>query len=77
MRQFTINFQQISFLFWLFIKILEAFARAEKKKKPTPVEMFHDVYAELPVHLKQQIESMKSHVQNNKEHYALDSFEPM
>ena len=61
----------------LYLQILEAFARAEKKKKPTPVEMFRDVYAELPLHLQRQTESMKSHVQRNSEHYSLNNFEPM
>lgn len=59
------------------IQILEAFARAEKKKKPTPVELFRDVYAEMPTHLQKQLNSMKEHVMHNKEHYPVDNFEPM
>jgi len=58
-------------------QILEAFARAEKKKKPSPVEMFKDVYAELPVHLQKQMNEMKEHVKQYKEHYPVDNFEPM
>lgn len=58
-------------------KVLAAFERAEKKKKPSPSDMFTDVYKEVPVHLQRQAEQMKKHVKLYKEHYPLDSFQPM
>ena len=59
------------------MQILESFNRAEKKKKPSPTELFTDVYKELPQHLKLQMEQMKKHVTQYKDHYPLDIFEKM
>jgi hypothetical protein len=59
------------------LQVLQAVARAEKKKKPTPVELFTDVYAEMPIHLQKQMNSMKEHVMRHKKHYPVDKFEPM
>ena len=57
--------------------MLEAFAKAEKKKKPNPNLMFEDVYNELPKHLQKQMTEMRQHVSQHKEHYPVDIFEPM
>ena len=59
------------------MQVLEAFTKAEKKKKPNPELMFEDVYHELPRHLQKQMEEMKQHVLQHKEHYPVDIFEPM
>ena len=71
-------------LFYMYIccpcspyQVLEAFAKAEKVKKPNPEEVFHDVYAELPKHLQQQLADMKAHLKQYKDHYPLDMFEEM
>ncbi|KAL8562750.1 hypothetical protein ACOMHN_022625 [Nucella lapillus] len=58
-------------------RVMKAFAEADPRKKPSPEEMFHDVYAELPPHLEQQMNEMKEHVKQHKEHYPLEQFEPM
>ena len=56
---------------------MEAFARAEKLKKPSPVVMFDDVYDELPTHLQQQRDELKKHLTQYRDQYPLDSFEPI
>jgi len=58
------------------LQILEAFARAEQLKKPSPVVMFDDVYSELPTHLQHQRDELKQHLTQYGDHYALDNFEP-
>ena len=39
------------FLLLLYLQVMAAFARAEKRLKPRWQEMFHDVYDEMPKHL--------------------------
>ena len=56
---------------------MEAFARAEKLKKPSPVVMFDDVYDELTTHLQQQRDELKKHLSQYRDQYPLDSFEPI
>ncbi|CAD5112562.1 DgyrCDS1771 [Dimorphilus gyrociliatus] len=56
-------------------QVLEALSRAEKKKKPSPSQMFTDVYAEVPPHLKKQFEEVKKHIGNYSKEYPLDKFE--
>lgn len=56
--------------------ILEAFAKAEKKKKPSPSLMFSDVYAEIPSNLVEQEKQMRQHVEKYKEHYPVDRYDP-
>ena len=58
-------------------QVLEAFAKAEKIRKPNPELMFTDVYEEVPTHLKEQLSHMKQHVNTYKEHYPLDSYQKM
>ncbi|ESN99956.1 hypothetical protein HELRODRAFT_187239 [Helobdella robusta] len=55
-------------------KIIQAFSKAERKKKPNPEELFLDVYKELPKHLADQMTSMKDHVNRYREHYPVDNF---
>ena len=57
------------------LQVLEAFNRAEKLKKPKPTEMFFDVYKELPKHLEKQMNEMKKHATEYKEHYQLNNYE--
>lgn len=64
-------------MFWHVLQILEAFARAEQRKKPSPVVMFDDVYSELPTHLQRQKDELKQHIAQYGDHYPLDSFEPI
>ena len=56
---------------------MEAFARAEKKKRPNPELLFTDVYDQMPPRIHKQMEDMKSHCTQYKEHYPLDLHEPM
>ena len=58
------------------LQVLEAFARAEQRKKPSPGVMFDDVYSELPTHLQRQKDEMKQHLEQYADHYPVDSFEP-
>lgn len=55
-------------------QILEAFARAEKVKKPVWSEMFTDVYHDMPKHIRDQMTSMRKHLEKNGQHYPLDNF---
>lgn len=56
-------------------EILDAFAKAEKKKKPPVDLMFTDVYAELPPVLSEQMKEMKAHVKKYQSHYPVSSYE--
>jgi len=65
----------------LFIKssrkeILDAFTKSEKVLKPSPSQIFIDVYDELTDNLKRQDVELKNHVSNYKEHYPLHNHEP-
>ncbi|GAV03032.1 hypothetical protein RvY_13520 [Ramazzottius varieornatus] len=52
-------------------QVMQAFQRAEHKKKPSPEELFNDVYDELPWHLQKQRKEMMDFVRSNPEHYPL------
>jgi len=56
-------------------KVLEAFARAEKKLKPNWREMFTEVYDEIPEDLKKQMVEMEKHVEMYKDQYPLKNYE--
>lgn len=58
-------------------QIMQAFARAEKLKKPPVKYMFTDVYSQMPASLQQQWELMRQHLQHYKEHYPLSSFKEL
>ena len=44
-------------------RVLEALARAEAKPREPPLDMFIDVYAQLPPHLIRQRESLRAHLE--------------
>lgn len=54
---------------------MEAFGKAEKRKKPSPVELFEDVYDEIPIHLQKQMDSLKEHLSKNGDKYPVQSHE--
>jgi 2-oxoisovalerate dehydrogenase E1 component alpha subunit len=56
-------------------KILKAFNDAEKVKFAPIDELFNDVYAELPPHLKRQKEELTAHLKKYGNEYPLDRFE--
>jgi len=56
-------------------QVLEAFNSAEKKKKPNIMEMFKDVYDEMPLHLQKQQDSLTEHLQQYQEHYPVGNFD--
>lgn len=47
---------------------------SEKKLKPDWREMFVDVYDELPLSLRKQLQEMEQHVNSHKEQYPLKNF---
>ncbi|XP_014664753.1 PREDICTED: 2-oxoisovalerate dehydrogenase subunit alpha, mitochondrial-like isoform X2 [Priapulus caudatus] len=55
--------------------ILTAFAQAEKLKKPPITESFKDVYAEMPPHIRRQMNEVKQHIAKYKDHYPIENFE--
>ncbi|XP_070578940.1 2-oxoisovalerate dehydrogenase subunit alpha, mitochondrial-like [Ptychodera flava] len=56
------------------MNVMQAFQKAEKTLKPSPEELFKDVYDEMPENLKKQMEEMKQHVDQYTEHYPVDSY---
>ncbi|BFZ07623.1 hypothetical protein BsWGS_10662 [Bradybaena similaris] len=58
-------------------KVMKAFAAAESEKRLRPESFFEDVYDEMPSHIRKQMDEMKSHVKQYKEHYPLEHYEPM
>ncbi|XP_033733719.1 2-oxoisovalerate dehydrogenase subunit alpha, mitochondrial-like [Pecten maximus] len=57
--------------------IMEAFARAEKRKRPNPEFLFTDVYDDVPLHLQKQMDDMKKHVAKYPQHYPTDAHDKM
>ncbi|KAF6205092.1 hypothetical protein GE061_019259 [Apolygus lucorum] len=55
-------------------QVLESFARAEKVKKPVWSEMFTDVYHDMPKHLRNQMKSLRGHLDRNPQQYPLNNF---
>lgn len=55
--------------------VLHSMGIAERTKKPAASQMFSDVYAELPLHLQEQTEQLRLHLEKYKEHYNLDEFQ--
>ena len=51
------------------------FKRADLRKKPSPENLFTDVYDTMPKHIRQQYEELKEHVEKYPEHYPVGSFE--
>lgn len=58
-------------------RVMEAFQRAERKKKPNPMLMFSDVYAKMPSHLRRQMEAQRAHIEAHPDYYPLKEFQPM
>merc|ERR1719209_2289288 len=56
-------------------KVLQAFARAEKKLKPAWSEMFTEVYDVMPEDLKRQKEEMEAHVDLYRDKYPVQNYE--
>jgi len=56
-------------------QVLQAFARAEKKLKPSWKELFTEVYDEMPADLQRQKEEMEAHVNMYKDKYPLQNYE--
>jgi len=50
-------------------QVMEAFANAEKTKKPNWKEMFTDVYDDVPDHLVEQMNDMEKHLELYKNEY--------
>uniref|UniRef100_A0A8C4TJJ3 2-oxoisovalerate dehydrogenase subunit alpha n=1 Tax=Erpetoichthys calabaricus TaxID=27687 RepID=A0A8C4TJJ3_ERPCA len=55
--------------------VMEAFERAERRLKPSPDNLFSDVYDENPPLLKKQEQDLFQHIRQYKEHYPLDLYE--
>ncbi|KAF2364995.1 Dehydrogenase E1 component [Trinorchestia longiramus] len=55
-------------------KVMQAFASAERRVKPNWQELFHDVYAEMPDHLRLQMEEMQAHVKEHEDCYPITKF---
>uniref|UniRef100_H2Z8B6 2-oxoisovalerate dehydrogenase subunit alpha n=1 Tax=Ciona savignyi TaxID=51511 RepID=H2Z8B6_CIOSA len=58
-------------------QVIEAFAAAEKRLKPSPSVVFTDVYDEMPPHLQRQQQQMREHITAHKQHYPLKRHEPL
>jgi len=56
-------------------KVLQAFARAEKRLKPAWSEMFTEVYDVMPEDLKRQKEEMEAHVDLYRDKYPVQNYE--
>lgn len=65
----------IQSFFIINIQVMESFAKAEKRKKPNPTELFKDVYEEIPPHLQKQMDSLKEHLSKNEDKYPTQNYE--
>jgi 2-oxoisovalerate dehydrogenase E1 component alpha subunit len=54
--------------------VLHELSRAERCKKPPAMELFTDVYNELPKHLREQKHELQEHLSKYKDKYALDEY---
>ncbi len=59
------------------LQIMQSFKRAESYKKPDPLMVLDDVYAELTPALKEQKSKLTQHLQTYAEKYNLAHFEPV
>ncbi|XP_063610540.1 2-oxoisovalerate dehydrogenase subunit alpha, mitochondrial-like [Penaeus indicus] len=55
-------------------QVMQAFARAERRQKPGWKALFTDVYDNMPEHLQEQYEYMRSHVEEYEDHYPTKHF---
>ena len=58
-------------------RVMEAFLIAEKKQKPNVIEMFKDVYHEMPRSLQDQYDQLMAHLEQYKQHYPNKNFHGM
>ncbi|KAA3677978.1 2-oxoisovalerate dehydrogenase E1 component alpha subunit [Paragonimus westermani] len=56
-------------------QVMGIFAQSEAKKKPNPALMFMDVYKQMPIRLKQQMNATKEHLARHGNHYPLNAYE--
>ena len=54
---------------------IKAFAEAEKEKKPPIRSMFEDIYEEMPLQTKKQMEELKDVIMRYPEEYDVGEFE--
>jgi len=55
--------------------VLASLKQAEKEKKPPIIDLFNDVYKELPPHLQEQHKELQQHLGRNKDKYNLDIYQ--
>ncbi len=53
---------------------MEAFAKAEKTKKPHWKEMFTDVYQDMPDQLRKQMDDMEQVIQTYPDAYPMSQY---
>jgi 2-oxoisovalerate dehydrogenase subunit alpha, mitochondrial len=58
-------------------QVMQAFLRAEKKRKPNVIEMFTDIYDKMPPNLEKQHQELLTHLKSYKDHYPVDKFQGM
>ncbi|RWS30782.1 2-oxoisovalerate dehydrogenase subunit alpha-like protein [Leptotrombidium deliense] len=56
-------------------QVLQTFVTGEKKLKPPLIEMFKDVYDEMPENLVKQYNELMEHLKIYKEHYPVKKFQ--
>jgi 2-oxoisovalerate dehydrogenase E1 component alpha subunit len=55
-------------------QVMSAFANAEKLPKPNWIELFTDIYDEMPKCIEEQVNDLKKHLDVYKEHYPMSNF---
>lgn len=55
-------------------QVMQSFARAERRQKPSWKQMFTDVYDDMPEHIREQYEYMQNHVEEYQDHYPVKNF---
>ena len=55
--------------------VLKSLTAAEKTKKPPASQLFTDVYAEMPPHLKAQSDGLQEHLEKHQDKYDLSMYE--
>jgi 2-oxoisovalerate dehydrogenase E1 component subunit alpha len=54
--------------------VMASLKKAEGEKKPAIEELFTDVYDEVPLHLQQQRDELKKHLEKHEAEYGVDDF---
>ena len=55
--------------------VMTSFAKAEKVLKPSPAELFNEVYADMPASIRKQEEEMKAHVKAYADKYPIEHYD--